>query len=183
MLSSSSRFARMRERGKMAMCAGGQQRHQARLIVAGDHHERSRRCQRIIDAGDSNVGGRAGCFQFFAVGEGGVNLRQSRDAAFPQKRRIGCNGALLGQEFRDGWYYAGGVRHAKDFSAQVFQFLDRRDLQRDCGPIVGSASWGPAEGPPRREGAGPRPSSKLAGYRPGSVRARSLRTPLRDAHH
>jgi hypothetical protein len=76
---------------------GRQQRNQPGFIVAGKHDESAGGGEGVIDAGDSDVGGGAGCLQFVAVGEGGVNLRESSDAALSQKRRVRRDGALLNQ--------------------------------------------------------------------------------------
>ena len=71
----------MRERGKMAMWRGRQKRDQPGFVGAGEHHESAGCGQRVIDAGDSDVGGGAGFLQVVAFGEAGVDLRESSDAA------------------------------------------------------------------------------------------------------
>ena len=71
----------MSERGKMAMCAGGSSEIKPGFVGAGKHHETAGLGQRIVDAGDSDVGGGAGLFQLVAIGETGVDLRESSDAA------------------------------------------------------------------------------------------------------
>ncbi len=146
----------MRERGKIAMCAGGNSEISRASLWAGNHHESARCGERVIDAGDPDVGGRAGCLQFLAFGEGGVDLRESRDPAFAQKRRIRRDGALLSQQFRDRRNDGCGIANSNELSAQVFELLAEEISIEIAVRSEGFAMRGPAGGLLlRMEEAGP----------------------------
>ena len=70
--------ARARKDGDVG---GRQQRDEASFVGAGKHHKAAGGGERVVDAGDPDVGGGAGFLQLLAIGESGVDLRESSDAA------------------------------------------------------------------------------------------------------
>ena len=73
-----------------------QQRNHARLLRAGEHHQRAGIGQGVIGAGDADIGGGAERAQFLAIGDAGAHAGQAGDAALGQEGRVGGHRGLAG---------------------------------------------------------------------------------------